>query len=208
MLLQGTLVSRFAAVGRLATIVGVLVACSALYAQKPEQILNRLPTQADVDCDVPAAADVEKCVVKRFKEQDVTGVVLCAPDGSTPLRVWTVAPGSSKVEQIRFYKNGIEVFRDVIGQEARWFNTGGTRRGVLGADKKTIESWTAISPQEATQEAVAAGAHAGNIVREAAKVCGGGGGGKPGMAQAGGKDASKAEEALKAAKAVIEAQLS
>ena len=60
----------------------------------------------------------------------------------------------------------------------------------------------------ATQEAVAAGAHAGNIVREAAKVCGGGGGGKPGMAQAGGKDASKAEEALKAAKAVIEAQLS
>ncbi|MBR2263379.1 MAG: alanine--tRNA ligase, partial [Firmicutes bacterium] len=60
----------------------------------------------------------------------------------------------------------------------------------------------------ATQEAVAAGAHAGNIVREAAKICGGGGGGKPAMAQAGGKDASKAEEALKAAKAVIEAQLS
>ena len=60
----------------------------------------------------------------------------------------------------------------------------------------------------ATPEAVAKGAHAGNIVREAAKVTGGGGGGKPAMAQAGGKDASKVEEALKAAEAVIEAQLS
>ena len=155
MSLPRTLVSLFAAAGRLATVVGVLVACSALYAQKPEQILNRLPTQADVDYDVPSAADAEKCVVKRFKEKDYTGVVLCAPDG-TPLRVWAVPPGSSKVEQIRFYKNGVEVFRDVIGQEARWFNTGGTRRGIIGADKKTIESWTSISPQEATQEAVAA----------------------------------------------------
>ncbi len=155
MFLPGTLISRLTAVGRLATIVGVLVAGSALYAQKPEQILSRLPSQADVDYDVPSAADAEKCVVKRFKEQEYTGVVLCAPDG-TPLRVWAVPPGSSKVEQIRFYKNGIEVFRDVIGQEARWFNTGGTRRGVIGADKKTIESWTSISPQEATQEAVAA----------------------------------------------------
>ena len=60
----------------------------------------------------------------------------------------------------------------------------------------------------ATPEAVAKGAHAGNIVREAAKVTGGGGGGRPAMAQAGGKDASKVEEALKAAEAVIEAQLS
>ncbi len=59
----------------------------------------------------------------------------------------------------------------------------------------------------ATQGAIGKGAHAGNIVREAAKVCGGGGGGKPAMAQAGAKDASKVEEALKAAEAVIENQL-
>ena len=41
------------------TVAGVLVACSALYAQKPETILNRMPTQADVDCDVPDPADVD-----------------------------------------------------------------------------------------------------------------------------------------------------
>ena len=49
----------------------------------------------------------------------------------------------------------------------------------------------------ATKDAVAKGIHAGQIVKEVAKVCGGGGGGRPDMAQAGGKDASKLDEALK-----------
>ena len=56
----------------------------------------------------------------------------------------------------------------------------------------------------ATKEAVSKGAHAGNIVREVAKVCGGGGGGKPESAQAGAKDASKIEEALELVYTLIE----
>ncbi len=48
----------------------------------------------------------------------------------------------------------------------------------------------------ATKAAIERGAHAGNIVREVARVCGGGGGGKPESAQAGAKDASKIAEAL------------
>ncbi len=48
--------------------------------------------------------------------------------------------------------------------------------------------------------AVKKGAKAGDIVKAAATVCGGGGGGRPNMAQAGGKDASKIDEALKTAK--------
>ena len=56
----------------------------------------------------------------------------------------------------------------------------------------------------ATKEAIERGAHAGNIVREVAKICGGGGGGKPESAQAGAKDASKIEEALNAVYSIIE----
>jgi alanyl-tRNA synthetase len=49
--------------------------------------------------------------------------------------------------------------------------------------------------------------HAGNWVKEVAPVVGGGGGGKPDLAQAGGKDASKLPAALQHAKAVVEGWL-
>ncbi|MCM3630160.1 alanine--tRNA ligase [Paenibacillus glycanilyticus] len=47
------------------------------------------------------------------------------------------------------------------------------------------------------------GFHAGKIVKEAAAHCGGSGGGRPDMAQAGGKDASKLDEALKLAEELV-----
>ena len=51
--------------------------------------------------------------------------------------------------------------------------------------------------------AVAKGAHAGNIVRAVATVAGGSGGGKPDSAMAGGKDLTKVDEALAEAENVL-----
>ena len=48
-----------------------------------------------------------------------------------------------------------------------------------------------------TPDYVKQGVHAGKIVKEVATICGGGGGGRPDTAQAGAKDATKIEEALK-----------
>jgi alanyl-tRNA synthetase len=48
---------------------------------------------------------------------------------------------------------------------------------------------------------------AGDIVKEVAKITGGGGGGRPDLAQAGGKDASKVDEALKQVSAILEKTL-
>lgn len=59
----------------------------------------------------------------------------------------------------------------------------------------------------ASKDWVAKGVHAGNIIREVAKIAGGGGGGRPDMAQAGGKDASKISEALAHSKKVIAMQI-
>lgn len=59
-----------------------------------------------------------------------------------------------------------------------------------------------------SDEAIKLGAHAGNIIREAAKVVGGGGGGRPNMAQAGGKDSSKIAEALVKAEEILMEQIS
>ncbi|MBG0771743.1 MAG: hypothetical protein H0S82_08540, partial [Anaerolineaceae bacterium] len=47
-----------------------------------------------------------------------------------------------------------------------------------------------------TDDLVQRGLHAGKLIQQIAKVVGGGGGGRPNMAQAGGKDASKLTEAL------------
>ena len=59
----------------------------------------------------------------------------------------------------------------------------------------------------ATKSANEKGAHCGNIIKEAAKVAGGGGGGRPDMAQAGGKDVSKLNDALAKAEEVLASQV-
>ena len=59
----------------------------------------------------------------------------------------------------------------------------------------------------ATDDVVAKGAHAGNIIKAAAPKVGGGGGGRPNMAQAGGKNPSGVNEALEAAKEALASQI-
>jgi alanyl-tRNA synthetase len=59
----------------------------------------------------------------------------------------------------------------------------------------------------ATDGAIAAGAHAGNLIKAVAPKVGGGGGGRPNMAQAGGKNPAGIADALAEAKTVLEGQL-
>ncbi len=59
----------------------------------------------------------------------------------------------------------------------------------------------------ATKDAVQKGINSGNIIKEAAKVAGGRGGGRPDMAQAEAKDVTQIDAALKKAKDLIKEQL-
>lgn len=58
-----------------------------------------------------------------------------------------------------------------------------------------------------TKDVTSRGAHAGKIIKEVAKITGGGGGGRPDMAQAGGKMVEKLDEALAKAFEIIDAQI-
>ncbi len=56
----------------------------------------------------------------------------------------------------------------------------------------------------ATKDAISKGVHAGKIVKAIAQIMGGGGGGRPDMAQAGAKDVTKLPEALEKAWGIVE----
>ncbi|WP_175614913.1 alanine--tRNA ligase [Piscibacillus halophilus] len=58
-----------------------------------------------------------------------------------------------------------------------------------------------------TKDLIDQGLHAGNLIKEAATQCGGGGGGRPDMAQAGGKQPEKIQDALNAAKEYVQSVL-
>ena len=59
----------------------------------------------------------------------------------------------------------------------------------------------------ADNDAISKGAHAGNMIKEIAKCVGGGGGGRPNMSQAGGKNPAGADMAIEKAKEILESQL-
>ncbi len=59
----------------------------------------------------------------------------------------------------------------------------------------------------ATEDAVKKGAHAGNLIKGIAGCVGGGGGGRPNMAQAGGKNPAGIEEALAKAEELLKGQV-
>ncbi|MEW9121312.1 MAG: alanine--tRNA ligase [Thermotaleaceae bacterium] len=74
---------------------------------------------------------------------------------------------------------------------------------VLGSPEQDKVNFVAM----ATEDVVKKGVHAGNIIKEVAKTAGGGGGGRPNMAQAGGKDISKLQEALKKVEDLVRQQV-
>jgi alanyl-tRNA synthetase len=70
---------------------------------------------------------------------------------------------------------------------------------VLGSASEGKASFVAA----VSDDHVAAGIHAGQLIGAIAKIAGGGGGGQPGKAQAGGKDPAKVPEAIAATKDLI-----
>ena len=71
----------------------------------------------------------------------------------------------------------------------------------------TVKDERPVMVATVTESTIQRGVRAGDLVRDVAKMVGGGGGGRPNLAQAGGRDAEKLPEALSAVPGLVEAAL-
>ncbi len=138
---------------------------NAIMAAEPptvEQALAVKPHQSDVDCDIPEPKMYEQCkIVGPIQDGKATGWIVTGPAGQT-LRRFMDTNGDDLVDQFSFYKNGLEVYRDIDSNfnkkkdQARWFNTGGMRWGIDSNEDGKIDVWKQISAEEVSRIAVRA----------------------------------------------------
>ena len=116
-----------------------------------------------------------------------------------------VADAVSSAVDMGAYKLVVAHLNGISGKELR--NVWDTVRDKIGSDCACVLTSEADGKvgllAAATDGAVSAGFSAGNVVKEISGLVGGKGGGRPNMAQAGGKDAAGIDAALDAAKKLL-----
>ncbi|WP_003541925.1 alanine--tRNA ligase [Desulfotomaculum nigrificans] len=122
----------------------------------------------------------------RAEVQDILGQVQ-EVKGVPVLAAVVAAPDMDNLRSM------VDMLRDKLGS------------GVILLGSKAGEKVNLVAA--VTKDLVGRGLHAGNLVKQIAKMVGGGGGGRPDMAQAGGKDPSKLKEAIDQVIAVVEGQI-
>ena len=109
----------------------------------------------------PAPTDVAKCRIVAKRIDGHVGWVIESPSGVV-LRVFVDTNDDGVVDQWSYYKDGLEVYRDIDANfngkadQHRWFHTGGSRWGLDSNEDGVIDSWKSISAEEVTAEVVAA----------------------------------------------------
>ena len=126
-----------------------------------QDALRLEPVQKGVDCDRPSPDEAAKCKIYAKKIDGHIGWLVEDANG-TLLRRFLDTNGDNIVDQWSYFKDGIEVYRDIDADfngkadQHRWFNTAGSRWGIDKHEDGTINFWKAISAEEVSAEVVAA----------------------------------------------------
>lgn len=153
----GAFLSVLAAMG-LATIA---TRAHAAAAPTAEQALKLKPIQTEVDYDVPTQDEAAQCTIAMKQFNGRSGWVVQNGQGEI-LRRFVDTNGDNVVDQWSYYKDGIEVYRDIDSDfngkpdQYRWFNTAGTRWGIDKNEDGRIDAWKQISAEETAAEIVRA----------------------------------------------------
>lgn len=149
---------------------------ASLLKCSPEDLSSKLSVLLERTKQLEKALEAELAKQAANAAGDLAGEAESVADGVKMVAARIQAPDMDKLRQ------SADGIRDKIGS------------GVvaLAAESEGKVMWVVM----ATKDVVARGIHAGKLIKEAASITGGGGGGRPDMAQAGGKDASRIDEAL------------
>ena len=110
---------------------------------------------------MPDAATVEKCTLEPFKSEKSPGGKFATPTETCCDATWT-RNADNKVDQWCYFKNGIEVYRDIDSNfnrkadQYRWLGTAGIRWAIDADEDGQPDSWKVISPEEVSEEVVLA----------------------------------------------------
>ncbi len=145
---------------------------------------------AEVQSRIKAAGKAKSSSSSAVDPQAIAAALLSAAS--------TLGPGKLIVAEVSGADD--DQLRSVMDSLRKQSPSHGIMLGAAGAGKVSFVS--AVS-----DDMIANGLKAGDWIRETAKVAGGGGGGRPQMAQAGGKDPAKLGEALEKARAFAAASI-
>jgi peroxiredoxin len=119
------------------------------------------PKQQDVEYETPKPEEYAKCKLEVERKGKGSGWVVLGPAGQI-LRKFLDTDGDKKMDQWRYYNQGVEVYRDIDTNandkvdQSRWLNLGGSRWGIDQNEDGRIDSWKVLSAAEAAKEALRA----------------------------------------------------
>ena len=171
-------------------------------AQKKMKALGEIA--ATMKCredDAPARVAEMAAKVKEFKQKIDKWTEAQEQDGARKLLASVQEIGPVRAVIGRAVVSDVEAMRKMADFTAASIGPAGVVVLAAVADGKVN------LVAKAGQKAIEAGVHAGKLVKEVAQVVGGGGGGRPNMAQAGGKDPEKLPQAFEKAEEVLKGQV-
>ncbi|PYI53499.1 alanine--tRNA ligase [Paenibacillus flagellatus] len=146
--------------------------------------------------DVPKRVDAMLAQIKELNRENesLRGKLSAIEAGSLADGAKTVAGVTLLAAKVN--AGDMDSLRHIVDQMKAKLGSAVIVLGAVSDDKVNLVA--AVTP-----DLVQRGFHAGKLVKEAAARCGGGGGGRPDMAQAGGKEPSKLAEALQAVESLV-----
>lgn len=159
---------------------------AGLVKAAPHEVLRRVQSLLDANRELEAENETLQARLAKYQVQDLL-------DRVQPVKGIKVLAGQAAAPDMDSLRGMVDLLRDKLAS------------GVIVLGSTTNGRVNLVAA--VTKDLLKKGLHAGKLIKLVAPVVGGGGGGRPEMAQAGGKDPSRLNEALEKVYQVVEVQI-